>query len=711
MAKNHLKNFKNSVFYFNRDLSWIEFNRRVLEEALDKDLPLLERVKFLSIFCTNLDEFYMIRVSGLMEQIAAGISNFGIDGLTPIETLNQIKVRVEELLKIHMDCYLNDVIPNLKNNGIEILKYDDLTDEEKNLLRQYYIKEIFPTLTPLAFDPGRPFPHISNLSLNLGVRIEKPTGERHFARVKVPRNLPRFLNINQIKESFDSGRKQSGTVKLTYLEQVIQANLETLFPKMHIIDSYLFRVTRDTDIEIQEDEADDLLKVIEENIRQRKFGAVVRLEIENELPVQILNLLKKNLEISDESIQILNGPLGLGDLISLYDLPFQNLKFKPFSPAIPKVFEEHDDIFTAIKKNDILLSHPYHSFLPVIQFIKAASTDPNVLAIKQTLYRVGSNSPIVESLIEAAENGKQVAALVELKARFDEENNIQWARRLEKVGVHVVYGLVGLKTHCKVTLVIRKERDGLKRYIHLSTGNYNITTARQYSDLGLFTCDEDIADDVTELFNFLTGYSEQENYKELLIAPINMRQKIVELIEEEIQSHKKFGNGYIIIKINSITDPEMIQSLYRASCEGVKIDLLVRGICMLKPGIKGVSENIKVISIVGRFLEHSRVLYFYNNGNPKIFSGSADLMERNLNRRVEVIFPIKSKVIGSFILNNILKLQLADNVNARILDSEGKYHLVQRKENEEIIDSQDLQIRAATDLICWEPVRLKVGKF
>lgn len=711
MAKNHLKHFRNPDFYINRDLSWIEFNRRVLEEALDKELPLLERVKFLSIFCTNLDEFYMIRVSGLMEQIAAGVNNVGIDGLTPVETLNQIKTRVEELLKIHMDCFLNDVIPGLKDNGIEILKYDDLTDEEKNLLKQYYIKEIYPALTPLAFDPGRPFPHISNLSLNLGVRIEKPNGERHFARVKVPRNLPRFLNINQIKESFNSGRKQTGTIKLTYLEQVIQANLETLFPKMHIIDSYLFRVTRDTDIEIQEDEADDLLKVIEENIRQRKFGAVVRLEIENELPVQILNLLKKNLEISDDAIQILNGPLGLGDLISLYELPFQNLKFKPFSPAIPKVFEENDNIFTTIKKNDILLSHPYHSFLPVIEFIKAASIDPDVLAIKQTLYRVGPNSPVVESLIEAAENGKQVAALVELKARFDEENNIQWARRLEKVGVHVVYGLVGLKTHCKVTLVIRKERDGLKRYIHLSTGNYNITTARQYSDLGFFTCDEDIADDVTELFNFLTGYSEQENYKELLIAPINMRQKLIELIEEEIQSHKKYGNGYIIIKINSLTDPEMIQTLYRASCEGVKIDLLVRGICMLKPGIKGISENIKVISIVGRFLEHSRAFYFYNNGDPKIYSGSADLMERNLNRRVEVIFPIKSKVIGSFILNNILKLQLADNVNARLLDSEGIYHLVQRKEDEELIDSQDLQIRAASDLICWEPVRLKVGKF
>ncbi len=709
MKKNN-KKFQNPEYYFNRDLSWIEFNKRVLEEALDQSLPLLERVKFLSIFCTNLDEFYMIRVSGLMEQIAAGITNIGVDGLTPHETLNKISIKVRELIKIHMDCFLNDVLPKLKENGIEIINYDSLTEEEKNLLKQFYLREIFPTLTPLAFDPGRPFPHISNLSLNLGVRIEKPTGERHFARVKVPKNLPRFININSIKEKFNSGQKVSGNLRLTYLEQVIEANLETLFPKMHIIDAYRFRVTRDTDIEIQEDEADDLLKVIEENIKQRRFGAVVRLEIENELPPQILNILKKNLDITDSSIQILNGPLALGDLISLYDFPLHHLKFKPFQFAIPRVFDENKDIFSAIRKNDILLNHPYHSFLPVVNFIKSASEDPDVLTIKQTLYRVGSNSPIVESLIEAAENGKQVAALVELKARFDEENNIQWARRLEKVGVHVVYGLIGLKTHCKVTLVIRKERDGLQRYIHLATGNYNTTTARQYCDLGLFTCDEDIADDVVELFNYLTGYSQQDTYKCLLVAPINMRERLKELIQAEIETHKKYGNGYIIIKVNAVTDPDIIKMLYNASCEGVKIDMLVRGICMLRPGLKGVSENIRVISIVGRFLEHSRVFYFHNNGNPKIFSGSADLMERNLNRRVEILFPIKSKVIGNYILNNILKLQLSDNVNARLLDKDGVYHLVNRTENDEIIDSQDLQISAAHDLISWEPVKLKTSK-
>lgn len=708
--KNKGIKFKNSELYINRDLSWVEFNKRVLEEALDKEIPLLERVKFLSIFCTNLDEFYMIRVSGLMEQLAAGVSNTGIDGLTPYEALNQIRVKVSELVKIHMNCYLNDVLPKLKENGIEIINFKELDEEEKILLRQYYIKEIYPTLTPLAFDPGRPFPHISNLSLNLGVRIEKPNGERHFARVKVPKNLPRFINLNKIKEKYNSGIIEKGKIRLTYLEQVIQENLDMLFPKMHIIDSYLFRVTRDTDIEIQEDEADDLLKVIEENIRQRKFGAVIRLEIENELPYQILNLLKKNLDISDTEIEVLNGPLALGDLFLLYELPFQNLKFKPFSPVIPKVLEETEDIFSCIKKNDILLSHPYHSFLPVVEFIKAASEDPDVLTIKQTLYRVGSNSPIVESLIEAAENGKQVAVLVELKARFDEENNIQWARRLERVGVHVVYGLVGLKTHCKVTLVIRKELGGLRRYMHLATGNYNVSTARQYTDLGLFTCDDDIADDVNELFNYLTGYSEQDTYKELLVAPINMRKKLIEFVEKEIESHKKYGNGYIIIKVNSITDPQMIQTLYRASCEGVKIDLLVRGICMLKPGIKNVSENIRVISIVGRFLEHSRIFYFYDNGDPKIYTGSADLMERNINRRVEVIFPIKSKVIGNFIYHNILKLQLNDNVNARILDNLGNYSIIQRNNNDEIVDSQDIQIRTATSHISWGQLRVKPEK-
>lgn len=704
MAKN---NFINPQYYINRDLSWIEFNKRVLEEALDQTLPLLERVKFLSIFSTNLDEFYMIRVSGLMEQVALGIFDSGIDGYNPAETLKLIDVKIRNLLKIFMDCYKNDLLVKLRSEGIEIVNYDELSQEEKECLRKYFIKEIYPTLTPLAFDPGRPFPHISNLSLNLAVRIEKPDGERHFARVKVPKNLPRFIDINSISRQYDTNLKQNEKLRLTYLEQIIRANLDLLFPKMHILDSYIFRVTRDTDIEIQEDEADDLLRAIEENIKQRKFGAVVRLELEEELPPQIENLLIKNLELRAGSIHILNGPLSLGDLISLYDLPFQNLKFKPFSPVIPKIFEEQKSIFSTIRKNDILLSHPYHSFLPVIDFIKAAAEDENVLTIKQTLYRVGSKSPIVESLIEAAENGKQVAVLVELKARFDEENNILWARKLEKVGVHVVYGLVGLKTHCKIALVIRKEKDGLKRYVHLGTGNYNITTAKQYTDLGFFTCDEDIADDVTELFNYLTGYSQQDDYKELFVAPINMRKKLKELIEEEIESHKKYGNGYIIIKVNAITDPEMIRMLYLASSEGVKIDLLVRGICMLRPGVKNVSKNIRVISIVGRFLEHLRAFYFHNNGNPKIFAGSADLMERNLNRRVEVIFPIKSKLIGNYILNNILKLQLNDNVNARILLSDGTYHLV-KPTNNELIDSQDLQIKLADDLVCWDYATQKV---
>ncbi len=695
-------NFNHPKYYINRDLSWIEFNWRVLEEALDNSLPLLERVKFLSIFCTNLDEFYMIRISGLKEQVSLNLLNIGIDGLSPIDTLKRVEEKVRPMLKTFMKCYQNDIIPQLKEEGIEILNYDQLTNSEKEYLKIYFDKEIFPVLTPLAFDPGRPFPHISNLSLNLAVLIEKPNGERHFARIKVPKILPRFVNIDLIQKKYKPGTPINGKVRLTYLEQIIQANLPNLFPKMKVLESYKFRVTRDTDIEIQEDEADDLLKIIEENIKQRRFGAVVRLEVECDLPIEIKKLLLKNLEIDESSLHIMNGPLGMGDLMSLQDLPFQKLKIQPFYPIVPKIFEEEEDIFTAIKKNDILISHPYHAFLPVIDFIKKASEDPNVLAIKQTLYRVGPNSPIIESLIEAAENGKQVAVLVELKARFDEENNIHWARRLEKVGVHVVYGLVGLKTHCKVALVVRREKDELRRYVHLGTGNYNTQTAKMYTDLGFFTCDEDLAADASELFNYLTGYSQHDNYREMFVAPINMRERLTEFIEREIESHKRHGNGKLIFKMNSLTDPKMIKMLYKASTEGVKVELLVRGMCMLKPQLKELSENINVTSIVGRFLEHSRIFYFHNNNNPTIYIGSADLMERNLNRRVEVLFPVKKENLKKFIMDNIINLQLKDNFNARYLLPDGTYEMIESKNGQEIIDSQNLQIQTTADFPSWE---------
>lgn len=697
-------NFKDSKYYINRDLSWIEFNRKVLDEALDRSLPLLERVKFLSIFCTNLDEFYMIRVSGLKEQVALNLLNVGIDGLSPVETLKKIESKVRPMLKTFMDCYKNDVLPQLKEEGIEILDYSQLTNSEKECLKAYFEKEIFPVLTPLAFDPGRPFPHISNLSLSLAISIEKPDGEQHFARVKIPRILPRFVNIDLIQKKYRPELYSNGKTRFTLIDQIIQANLNSLFPKMKVIESFIFRVTRDTDIEIQEDEADDLLKIIEENIKQRRFGAVVRLEIESELSPIIKNLLMKNLEIDESSVHILNGPLGLGELISLLVLPHQYLKLKPFYPATPKIFEEEDSIFSAIRKNDILLNHPYHAFLPVIDFIKKASHDPNVLAIKQTLYRVGPNSPIVASLIEAAENGKQVAVLVELKARFDEENNIHWARSLEKVGVHVVYGLIGLKTHCKVALVVRKEKDGLRRYLHLGTGNYNAQTAKIYTDFGLFTCNEKIAADASELFNYLTGYSEQDTYRELLVAPINMRERLLEFIDHEIQSHKKFGNGRLIFKMNSLTDPKMIQALYRASCDGVKIDLLIRGICMLRPQLKNVSENIHVTSIVGRFLEHARIFYFHNNGDSNIYLGSADIMERSLNRRVEVLFPVNGENIKKFIIDSVLNVQLSDNFNARYLLPDGSYEFVDKKNGSELHDSQMIQIQSVADDQSWDPI-------
>jgi polyphosphate kinase len=697
-------NFKEPKYYINRDLSWIEFNRKVLDEALDRSLPLLERVKFLSIFCTNLDEFYMIRVSGLKEQVALNLFNVGIDGLSPVETLKKIESKVRPMLKTFMECYKNDILPQLKEEGIEILEYSQLTNSEKECLKAYFEKEIYPVLTPLAFDPGRPFPHISNLSLSLAILIEKTDGERHFARVKIPRTLPRFVSIDLIQKKYKRELYSNGKARFTLIDQVIQANLDSLFPKMKVIESFIFRVTRDTDIEIQEDEADDLLKIIEENIRQRRFGAVVRLEIESELSPVIKNLLMKNLEIDENSVHVLNCPLGLGELISLLDLPYQDLKVKPFYPITPKIFEEEKDIFSAIRRNDILLNHPYHTFLPVIDFIKTASNDPNVLAIKQTLYRVGPNSPIVESLIEAAENGKQVAVLVELKARFDEENNIHWARRLEKVGVHVVYGLIGLKTHCKVVLVVRKERDALRRYVHLGTGNYNTQTAKIYTDFGLFTCNENIAGDASALFNYLTGYSEQDIYRELLVAPINMRERLLDLVDNEIQSHKKSGNGRLIFKMNSLTDPKMIQALYKASCEGVKIDLLVRGICMLRPQLKDISENIQVISIVGRFLEHSRIFYFGNNRKPIIYLGSADLMERNLNRRVEILFPINGNNIKKFIIENVLSVQLNDNFNARTLLPDGSYEFVNRKNGTDLSDSQMIQIKTAADIQSWDSV-------
>lgn len=674
--KNKLAKYITPENFFNRDLSWLEFNRRVLDEALNPKLPLLDKVKFISIFFSNLDEFYMIRVSGLKEQIRAKIIEPGVDGLTPIETLQKIEREVTQMLNQIYDYLKFDIIPELNKNNIHICTPEELSEQEKDYLTEYFRKEIFPVLTPLAFDPGRPFPYISNLSLSFAIQIKKVNGEKHFARVKVPSILPRLLRID-MNNSHSISDEDSYPVKYIWIGDLIKTNLALLFPGMEIIAAHRFRITRNTDLEIQEDEAEDLLDLIEENVKQRKFGSVVRLEVEKSMPGYMVETLIKNLEITQDDVHSLEGNLGLSDLMMLHDLPLPHLKEKPFHPVTPAIFENEESIFSLIRKKDILLNHPYESFTPVIDFIKEASLDPDVLAIKQTLYRVGPDSPVIKYLIEAAERRKQVAVLVELKARFDEENNIFWARELEKAGVHVVYGLLGLKTHAKMALVVRKEAEGVKRYVHLCTGNYNTETAKVYTDIGLFTCDEDICNDVAEIFNYLTGYSEQRVFKKLIVAPINMRERFLELVEREISNAKEGRTAYIILKLNSLVDPVSIAALYEASCKGVKIDLIVRGICCLKPQVPGLSDNIRVISIVGRFLEHSRVYYFHNNGEEEIYASSADLMQRNLDRRVETSFPIQEPDYKKFI-KKTLKMCLKDNRKARVLLPTGKYVINRR---------------------------------
>ncbi|MCX6174453.1 MAG: polyphosphate kinase 1 [Ignavibacteriales bacterium] len=696
LSKEYLEKYLRPENFFNRDLSWLEFNRRVLEEALNPELPLLDKIKFVSIFFSNLDEFYMIRVAGIKEQLRAKVIDTSIDGLTPIEQLRKIESTIQPMLKQLSDFWQEGIIPRLKENKIYIYNnLDEITKEERDALNQYFLKEIYPVLTPLAFDPGRPFPYISNLSLSFAILIKKPSGEKHFARVKVPGIIPRLLRIDNIVKSRPKNGS-NGTYKYVWIGDLIKSNLSLLFPGLEILEAYLFRITRDTDLEIQEDEADDLLQMIEENIKQRKFGSVVLLEVERQMPEYMIDILIENLEISRDDLHVIDGNLGLSDVILLYDLQLPHLKEKPFHPVTPIIFEEEENLFSLIRRKDIMLHHPYDSFNPVIEFIKLASRDPEVLAIKQTLYRVGPNSPIVKYLIEAAERKKQVAVLVELKARFDEENNIFWARELEKAGVHVVYGLLGLKTHAKMTLVVRKEIDGVKRYVHLSSGNYNIDTAKIYTDIGLFTADQDICSDVSEIFNYLTGYSEQKTFRKLWVAPVNKRQKFLDLIEREIKNAKTNGKGHLIFKLNAIVDPLLIAALYEASAKNVKIDLIVRGICCLIPQVPGLSENIRVISIVGRFLEHARVYYFYNNGTEEVYCSSADLMQRNLDRRIETTFPILDEKLKKYIKEKILETSIADNEKARILLPTGKFVFNRRVLNEEKVNHQEFLMSRKT---------------
>ncbi len=674
--------------YINRELGWLDFNRRCLQEALNPDLPLLERVRFLAIFSNNLDEFFMVRVSGLKDQATAGVFDTTPDMLTPQQQLSLIRERVMPMLIEQRKCFHEQILPKLAEANVHVLTYDQLPDSQKEALRRYFEAEMYPVLTPLAVDPGRPFPHISNLSLNLAIVMTDEQGKERFARVKVPSAvLPRLIPLNDVLRTYMPNPELSG-YRFVWLEEVITANLDILFPGMNIIASAVFRITRNNDIEIAEEEADDLLETVEENVRDRRFGQVVRMTVMGEMPDSIRQILLEKLKITWDDIYPLPAPIGMSDLFALANLEVPTLKWPPYIPRRAPEFQLGEDIFTSIRRQDILIHRPYDSFQNTVEFFQQAADDPHVLAIKSTLYRVGSNSPIVQALLRAQENGKQVAVLVELKARFDEQNNINWARALEEQGVHVVYGLVGLKTHCKVALVVRREADGIRRYVHLSTGNYNASTARIYTDICLFTVRDDIAADASDLFNRLTGYSVHTKYRKLFVAPEHLRGQIEGLIKREIDHAKAGRGGHIIFKMNSLVDRTMIQLLYQASMVGVQVDLLIRGICCLRPGIPGISENIRVRSLLGRYLEHARVYYFRNGGSEEVYSGSADLMPRNLNNRVEALFPIESAALRGRLIDEILTIEMCDNVKARELLNDGTYRKIEASDGENRIDAQ-----------------------
>jgi polyphosphate kinase len=682
-------NLSDPKYYINREISLLRFHGRVLEEALDPTVPLLERVKFLAIVSNNLDEFFMTRVAGLWEQVRAGIVDMPPDGMTPQEQLDEIRRITVAMMNEQRRCYHTEILPQLAVHGLHIVRVTDLTPKQRKAVNKYFSQEIFPVLTPLGVDPGRPFPFISNLSLNLAVNLIGPDQRQRFARVKVPTDvLPRLVNLRTVMEHFD--RDFAGVENtFLYLEDIIAANLDTLFPGMAIKESYPFRITRNADIEIAEEEAADLLETIESGLHLRRFGNVTRMTVDKNMPDYLRKELIENMDIPKNSVYEIESPLGMSDLFTLYgqaDAP--GLKDPAYVPHRPPQLASGNDLFAVIRERDVLLFHPYDSFMPVVEFIQAAARDPQVLAIKCTLYRLGKDSPIVAALLDARIQGKQVAALVELKARFDEENNISWARALEAEGVHVMYGFQGLKTHSKVVLVVRKESEGLRRYVHLSTGNYNPTTARIYTDMGLLTCREDIAQDASELFNRLTGFAPGASYKKLLVAPEYLRSRLMELIDREV-AHAQAGNpARLIFKVNALVDSRMIRKLYEASMAGVKINLIVRGICCLVPGLPGVSENIEVISIVGRFLEHARIYYFLNGGEDEVYLGSADLMGRNLDRRVETVYPIESQALKIEIRDVILKRQLEDNLKVRVLQSDGTYTRRRPQGEESPLDSQ-----------------------
>ena len=691
--------------YFNRELSWLEFNLRVLDEAMDSSHPLLERVKFLSIFHINLDEFFMIRVSGLKEQIESGLVEQSPDGLSAREQLTLIRQKVIEQTSTAAYYFQEELRAKLGNAGIQIYDYARLKKNQKELLRQYFISTVYPVLTPLAVDPGHPFPHISNLSLSLAVVVRDHEKNERFARVKIPQVLPRLVPIDVGPGKNGGIIQRSRRHGFIWMEELVAANLGLLFRGMKVVDSYPFRVVRDADLEIRADEAGDLLRTIEQSLARRRFGNVTQLIVDEDMPEPVRNLLVHNLEIEDTDVYTAEDALGLSDLMALYDLDLPHLKDQPFRPRVPGALKTGKDVFSSIRAHDVILHHPYDSFGPVVDMVETAADDPDVLAIKMTIYRVGKNSPIVAALAEAANNGKQVSVIVELKARFDEENNIVWARELEKAGVHVVYGELELKTHCKALLIVRREADGIRRYVHLGTGNYNSRTARTYTDLGLLTCDPAIGEDASALFNVLTGYSENEGYKKLLVSPGGIRRGLLERIEREIQHAKAGRDAYLVFKMNSLTDYKSADALYRASQAGVRIDLIVRGSCCLVPGVKGFSENIRVVSIVGRFLEHHRIYYFQNggHGSEEVWLGSADIMQRNLDSRVETLFPIQDNRLKQWLIKSVLLPHLKDNTKARIMTPTGGYERLFPAEGEPAFDVQKWLLETTEEYIATIP--------
>ena len=669
------KDFTNPEYYENRELSWLKFDGRVLNEARDKSIPLLERLKFVSITSSNLDEFFMVRVASLKDMVHAGYKKKDIAGMTAEEQLAAINIRTRELVDLQYSTYNRSLLPLMKKNRIFILDaFEKLTEKQEKFVDRYFEENVYPVLTPMAVDASRPFPLIRNKSLNIAALLSRKKegakkAELEFATVQVPGVLPRLVRIPSSGED----------MTFILLEQMIEKNIDKLFLNYEVICACPYRIMRNADLTIDEDEAEDLLKEIQKQLKRRQWGEVIRLEVEEGMDKRLLRILKDELKVAEEDIFKIPGPLDLTFLSKMYGLEgYEHLRYQPYVPQRNPKIEPGENIFDTIRQGDIFLHHPYQTFDPVVDFIRQAASDPDVLAIKQTLYRVSGNSPIIASLAQAAENGKQVSVLVELKARFDEENNIVWAKKLEKAGCHVIYGLVGLKTHSKIALVVRREEDGIRRYVHLGTGNYNDSTAKLYTDCGIFTCNGAIGEDATAVFNMLSGYSEPPTWNELSLAPIWLRTKFMRLIGREIKHAREGREAHIVAKMNSLCDPGIIAALYEASAAGVKIQLIVRGICCLKVGIKGVSENIEVRSIVGNFLEHSRIFWFLNDGDEEVYMGSADWMPRNLDRRVEILFPVLEEELKEE-AKHILEVELSDNTKAHVLKSDGNYEKIDKR--------------------------------